>query len=156
MPCPVDNVHCDIWLSALQSRFSFISGCKPVFPISPVFFSATEPLLLSALNHFLSASSKSSKAVSSFNESIYGAPWCRVIFSTTGCSRRISCLSRIQAVRPPTYGGATSICDGIFNCPPPPALALFAISISNIDCRYIDTFERYQYRYGHFWKYRYR
>ena len=33
-------------------------------------------------------------------------------------------------------------------------LALFDISISNIDCRYIDTFEkyqyRYQYRYGHF------
>ena len=29
-------------------------------------------------------------------------------------------------------------------------LALFDISISNIDCRYIDTFEKYRYRYGHF------
>ena len=33
-------------------------------------------------------------------------------------------------------------------------IALFDISISNIDCRYIDTFEkyryRYRYRYGHF------
>ena len=27
-------------------------------------------------------------------------------------------------------------------------LALFDISISNIDCRYIDTFEKYRYRYG--------
>ena len=27
---------------------------------------------------------------------------------------------------------------------------LFDISISNIDCRYIDTFEKYRYRYGHF------
>ena len=27
---------------------------------------------------------------------------------------------------------------------------LFDISISNIDCRYINTFEKYQYRYGHF------
>ena len=35
-------------------------------------------------------------------------------------------------------------------------LALFDISISNIDCRYIDSFEKYRYRYGHFWKYRYR
>ena len=41
-------------------------------------------------------------------------------------------------------------------------LALFDISIWHIDCRYIDTFEKYryryqyQYRYGHFWKYRYR
>ena len=35
-------------------------------------------------------------------------------------------------------------------------IALFDISISNIDCRYIDTFEKYRYRYGHFWKYRYR
>ena len=39
-------------------------------------------------------------------------------------------------------------------------LALFDISIWYIDCRYIDTFEkyryRYRYRYGHFWKYRYR
>ena len=39
-------------------------------------------------------------------------------------------------------------------------LALFDISIWHIDCRYINTFEkyryRYQYRYGHFWKYRYR
>ena len=37
---------------------------------------------------------------------------------------------------------------------------LFDISISNTDCRYIDTFEKYRYRYryrhGHFWKYRYR
>ena len=36
----------------------------------------------------------------------------------------------------------------------PLALALFDISISDIDCRYIDTFQkyryRYQYRYGHF------
>ena len=31
-----------------------------------------------------------------------------------------------------------------------PHLALFDISISNIDCRYIDTFEKYRYRYGHF------
>ena len=30
-------------------------------------------------------------------------------------------------------------------------LALFDISISNIDCRYIDTFEKYRYRY----RYRY-
>ena len=29
-------------------------------------------------------------------------------------------------------------------------VALFDISISNIDCRYIDTFEKYRYRYGHF------
>ena len=31
-------------------------------------------------------------------------------------------------------------------------LALFDTSISNIDCRYIDTFEeyRYRYQYGHF------
>ena len=29
-------------------------------------------------------------------------------------------------------------------------IALFDISISNIDCRYIDTFEKYRYRYGHF------
>ena len=29
-------------------------------------------------------------------------------------------------------------------------------SISNIDCRHIDTSEKYRYRYGHFWKYRYR
>ena len=29
-------------------------------------------------------------------------------------------------------------------------LALFDISISNIDCLYIDTFEKYRYRYGHF------
>ena len=39
-------------------------------------------------------------------------------------------------------------------------VALFDISISNIDCRYIDTFEKYRYwywyRYGHSWKYRYR
>ena len=37
-------------------------------------------------------------------------------------------------------------------------VALFDISIWHIDCRYIDTFEkyRYRYRYGHFWKYRYR
>ena len=28
-------------------------------------------------------------------------------------------------------------------------LALFDISISNIDCRYIDTFEKYRYRYGY-------
>ena len=39
-------------------------------------------------------------------------------------------------------------------------VALFDISISNIDCRYIDTFKKYRYqyryRYGHFWKYRYR
>ena len=35
-------------------------------------------------------------------------------------------------------------------------VALFDISISNINCRYIDTFEKYRYRYGHFWKYRYR
>ena len=39
-------------------------------------------------------------------------------------------------------------------------LALFDISIWHIDCRYIDTFEKYQYRYryryGHIWKYRYR
>ena len=28
-------------------------------------------------------------------------------------------------------------------------LALFDISLSNIDCRYIDTFEKYRYRYGH-------
>ena len=41
-------------------------------------------------------------------------------------------------------------------------LALFDISIWHIDCRYIDTFEkyryryRYRYRYGHIWKYRYR
>ena len=39
-------------------------------------------------------------------------------------------------------------------------LALFDISIWHIDCRYIDTFEkyryRYQYRYGDFGKYRYR
>ena len=34
-------------------------------------------------------------------------------------------------------------------------LSLFDISISNIDCRYVDTFEIYRYRYGHFWKYRY-
>ena len=27
---------------------------------------------------------------------------------------------------------------------------LFDISISNIDCWYIDTFEKYRYRYGHF------
>ena len=33
--------------------------------------------------------------------------------------------------------------------------ALFDISIWHIDCRYIDTFEKYRYRYGHFWKYRY-
>ena len=30
-------------------------------------------------------------------------------------------------------------------------VALFDISISNIDCRYIDTFEKYRYRY----RYRY-
>ena len=39
-------------------------------------------------------------------------------------------------------------------------VALFDISIWHIECRYIDTFEkyryRYQYRYGHIWKYRYR
>ena len=39
-------------------------------------------------------------------------------------------------------------------------LALFDISISDIDCRYIDTFEKYRYRYryrqGDFGKYRYR
>ena len=39
-------------------------------------------------------------------------------------------------------------------------VALFDISIWHIDCRYIDTFEkyryRYRYRYGHIWKYRYR
>ena len=35
-------------------------------------------------------------------------------------------------------------------------VALFDISIWHIDCRYIDTFEKYRYRYGHFWKYRYR
>ena len=29
-------------------------------------------------------------------------------------------------------------------------LALFDISISNINCWYIDTFEKYWYRYGHF------
>ena len=29
-------------------------------------------------------------------------------------------------------------------------VALFDISLSNIDCRYIDTFEKYRYRYGHF------
>ena len=29
-------------------------------------------------------------------------------------------------------------------------VALFDISISNIDCRYIVTFEKYRYRYGHF------
>ena len=36
-------------------------------------------------------------------------------------------------------------------------LSLFDISILNIYCQYIDTFEiyRYRYRYGHFWKYRY-
>ena len=34
--------------------------------------------------------------------------------------------------------------------------ALFDISISNIDCRYINTFEKYRYWHGHFWKYRYR
>ena len=28
-------------------------------------------------------------------------------------------------------------------------LGLFDISISNIDCRYIDTFEKYRYRYRH-------
>ena len=27
-------------------------------------------------------------------------------------------------------------------------IALFDISISNINCRYIDTFEKYRYRYG--------
>ena len=32
----------------------------------------------------------------------------------------------------------------------PSWLALFDISISNIDCRYIDTFQKYRYRYGHF------
>ena len=44
--------------------------------------------------------------------------------------------------------------------PPTHQVALFDISISNIDCRYINTFEKYQYwyryRYGYFWKYRYR
>ena len=39
-------------------------------------------------------------------------------------------------------------------------LALFDISISDIDCRYIDTFKKYRYRYRHrqgdFGKYRYR
>ena len=35
-------------------------------------------------------------------------------------------------------------------------VALFDISIWHIDCRYINTFEKYRYRYGHFWKYRYR
>ena len=29
-------------------------------------------------------------------------------------------------------------------------VALFDISISNIDCRYNDTFEKYRYRYGDF------
>ena len=29
-------------------------------------------------------------------------------------------------------------------------LGLFDISISNIDCRYIDTSEKYRYRHGHF------
>ena len=29
-------------------------------------------------------------------------------------------------------------------------LALFNISISNIDCQYINTFEKYRYQYGHF------
>ena len=28
-------------------------------------------------------------------------------------------------------------------------LALFDISISNIDCRYIDTFEKYRYQYAY-------
>ena len=41
----------------------------------------------------------------------------------------------------------------------PCPIALFDISIWHIDCRYIDTFEKYryqyQYRYGHFGKYRY-
>ena len=32
----------------------------------------------------------------------------------------------------------------------PSQLALFDISISNIDCRYINTFEKYRYRYGNF------
>ena len=39
-------------------------------------------------------------------------------------------------------------------CDVPFQVALFDISIANIDCRYIDTFEkyryRYRYRYGHF------
>ena len=39
-------------------------------------------------------------------------------------------------------------------------LALFDISISDIDCRYINTFMKYRYRYryrqGDFGKYRYR
>ena len=35
-------------------------------------------------------------------------------------------------------------------------LALFDISISDIDCRYIDTFKKYRYRQGHSGKYRYR
>ena len=49
--------------------------------------------------------------------------------------------------------GSSASCAGL-------ALALFDISIWHIDCRYIDTFEkyryRYRYRYGHIWKYRYR
>ena len=36
-----------------------------------------------------------------------------------------------------------------------PHLALFDISISNIDCRYIDTFEKYRYRQEDFGKYGY-
>ena len=35
-------------------------------------------------------------------------------------------------------------------------VVLFYILILNIDCRYINTFEKYRYRYGHFWKYWYR
>ena len=35
-------------------------------------------------------------------------------------------------------------------------VALFDISISDIDCRYIDTFKKYRYRKGDFGKYRYR
>ena len=34
----------------------------------------------------------------------------------------------------------------LFKSPPPSPLALFDISITNIDCRYIDTFEKYRYR----------
>ena len=47
----------------------------------------------------------------------------------------------------------------LLSCLFAPRVGVFDISISHINCRYIDTFwkyrYRYQYRYDHSWKYRY-
>ena len=64
-----------------------------------------------------------------------------------GAGKKLS-APRVVQIRNPQCGAGKRLSA--------PQLALFDIALSNIDCRYIDTFEKYRYRYGHLGKYRYR